>query len=52
MGKFCQINTELLPLIFVKICFHALSWTFFWLIVFKLCIHVDICLEWFGIIDG
>ena len=28
MGKFCQISTDLLPLIYVKICFHALSWTF------------------------
>ena len=28
MGKFCQISTELLPLIYVKNGFNALSWAF------------------------
>ena len=35
MGKFCQTSTELLPLIYVKIGFHALSWAFF-LLVYEL----------------
>ena len=29
MGMFGQINTELLPLIYVEIGFHALSWAFY-----------------------
>ena len=53
MGKFCQIITVLLPLIYVKIGFHALFWAFFWQIIIKLFIPVDIIWEeWFGIVDG
>ena len=52
MAKFRQISQELLHLIYVKIGFSALSWTFFWPIFFKLCIRVDFLQEWFGIIDG
>ena len=52
MGKFRQKSTELLPLICVEMCFCALSWLFFWPILFKLCIYVNIGEEWFGIIDG
>ena len=29
LDKFHQISTELLPLIYVRIGFHALSWAFF-----------------------
>ena len=29
MGKFCQISTELLPLIYVNNGVNALSWAFF-----------------------
>ena len=42
MGKFQQINTELLPLIYVENWFLCSIFGIFWLIFFKLCIEVDI----------
>ena len=52
MGKFCQINTELWPLIYVKILFPGSILSICRPIFFKLCIGANIRREWFGIEDG
>ena len=52
MGKFRQINTELSPLIYVKISFSGSIWSIYRPIFFKFCIGVQIRKEWFGIEDG
>ena len=53
MGKFCQLNQELWPLIDVKSPFPlSILSTFDRFSSFKLCIRVDIRKEWFGILDG
>ena len=49
---FNQINTELLPLVYVENWFTCSILGILWLIFFKLCIWVDIGEAWFGIIDG
>ena len=52
MDKFCQIITELLPLIHKKNWHQCSILDIFWLIVYKLCMQVDIWEEWSGIVDG
>ena len=54
MGKFCQVNSELLPLICVENWFQCTILSNLRPFFFKLCtcIWVDIGEEWFGIIDG
>ena len=52
MGKFCQISTELCPLIYIKILFPNSILSIYLPIFFKLCIGVHIKKEWFGIEDG
>ena len=54
MGKFCQVNSELLPLICVENWFQCTILSNLRPFFFKLCtcIWVDIGEEKFGIIDG
>ena len=52
MGEFRQMNTELMPWIFVENWFLCSIFGIFWPILFKLCVQVDIGKEWFKIIDG
>ena len=52
MGKFCQICTELWPLIYVKILFPGSILSIYRRIFFKLCIGVHTKKEWSGIEDG
>ena len=51
MGKFRQLSPELWPLIDVKNWFLLSFLRIFRPIFFKLCIRVDIRIEWFGIVD-
>ena len=52
MGKFCQMSTELWPLIYVKISFPGSILSIYLPIFFKLCIGVRTMKAWFGIEDG
>ena len=52
MGKFRQISTELLPLIYIQNWFLNSILGIFWPILSKSCIRVDIGEEQFGNIDG
>ena len=51
MGKFCQISTELWPLIYVKILFQVSNLSIYRPVFFKLCIGVHIRKESFAIED-
>ena len=52
MGKFCQISTELWPLIYVKISFPGSILSIYGPIFIKRCIGVCSMKEWSGIEDG
>ena len=51
MGKFCQVSTELWPLIYVRNLFCLFIFGIFLPIFIKLCMIVDIEKRCFGIAD-
>ena len=52
MGKFCQISTELWPLIYAKILLLLSILSIYRPVFIRLCKGAHFCKEWFGIIDG